>query len=401
MKIFFYSAKSQKGRNITGSLAAPDKRSLIDTLKRRNLIITSIKEESADGSFFSFLYSRVKRADILIFTIQLSIAMEAGIPLLKALEIISRDMGSGGLRALVTGIHDNIERGSTFSESIEKSPDIFPRLYQSLIRVGEQTGDLEGALSNISSYMEAEERIRGKVMNALYYPALVILFSIAIVYAIISIVVPKFKEFYSTFGGDLPLPTKIFLNVSDFISENILTIIIVVAVILYCLIGFLKTRAGNIFIDALKLRIFFFKDLFLKSSISRFANSLAIMYSSGVPIVDALEIAAETTENLLIEETIKKTAARVREGENIVEPLRESGLFTNIAISMIATGLESGKLETMLKKLGNYYMLEVEARVNALISIIEPVMMIVIGAIIGTTLIILALPIIKFQNIIS
>lgn len=401
MKLFSYTIKNQDGRTLSGTLSATTRQSAIDALKEKYFVITKIKERTLRKGFFPFASRGVKLSDLMNFTSQLAIAIEAGMSLTKSLSMISRDMPDGTMKLVVHQIADDIERGSTMTDAVNKHPSVFPRYYRSLIRAGEISGELDSVLNGLASYIEDESQTRGKVIKSLYYPMMVISFSLIIVYAIIAIVVPKFRSFYDTFGGELPGPTKLFLALSDFSSRYFFFIIIAVILIIIGVMKFMKSRRGQLLIDRSKLKIFFLKDLFLKASIGRFARSLSVMYKTGVPIVEALEIVAETTENLIIEDILKKAAKRVKDGERLVTPLRMSGLFTNMAISMIHTGEETGKLQFMLEKLSRMYERDVDNQIKGLTSLIEPALMVFMGIIIGATLIVLMLPMINLPNIIA
>jgi len=401
MKLFTYTIKNREGRAISGTLSATSKQAAINALKEKYFVVTKIQERKIDKNILPFFPKRVKLSDLMNFTSQLAIAIEAGMSLTKSLSMISRDMPDGTMKLVVHNVADDIERGSTMYNAVNKHPNVFPRYYRSLIRAGEISGELDSVLNGLATYIEEESLTRGKVIKSLYYPLMIISFSLIIVYAIIALVVPKFRSFYDTFGGELPAPTKLFLNISDFSFRYFYFIIIFIILIIVGVTKFLKSKRGQLLIDKAKLRMFFLKDLFLKASIGRFARSLSVMYKTGVPIVEALDIVAETTENLIIEDILKKAAKRVKDGDRLVTPLKLSGLFTNMAISMIHTGEETGKLQFMLEKLSKMYEREVDNKIKALTSLIEPLLMVFMGIIIGMTLIVLMLPMINLPNIIA
>ncbi|MCD4782708.1 MAG: type II secretion system F family protein [Candidatus Eremiobacteraeota bacterium] len=401
MKVFSYTIKNQDGRTLSGTLSATTKQAAIDSLKEKFFVITKIKERTLGKGIFPFLSRGVKLSELMNFTSQLAIAIEAGMSLTKSLSMISRDMPDCTMKLVLHQIANEIEKGSTLTDAINEHPEVFPRYYRSLIRAGEISGELDSVLNGLASYIEDEAQTRGTVMKALYYPLMVITFSMIIVIAIITIVVPKFKGFYDTFGGDLPAPTQLFMDISEFVGKYFIFIGIAIILALTGISKFVKSKRGQYIIDKTKLRIFFLKDLFLKASIGRFAKSLSVMYKTGVPIVEALEIVAETTENVIIEDILKKAAKRVKDGERLVTPLRMSGLFTNMAISMINTGEETGRLQFMLEKLSKMYERDVDNKVKGLTSLIEPILMVFMGIIIGITLIVLMLPMMNLSNIIA
>lgn len=316
----------------------------------------------------------------------------AGLPLVQCLDILSSQTENKKLAGAVKQVSADIQGGSTLADSLGKHPTIFNNLYSNMVAAGEASGNLDTVLNRLAEYQEKSETLRRKIKGAMTYPLIVLIVAVLATTAMLTFVVPTFAQMFVDMGGSLPLPTKIVMGLSDFFQHYFLLLIAVVVGAIVALSYYNKTEEGKLRIDSFKLKLPVFGDLERKSSIGRFAQTLSTLLTSGVTILDALSITAKTAGNKVLEKGILKTLERITGGLTIAEPLKETGVFPPMVIHMISVGEKTGDLADMLKKISEFYQEEVDAAVDALTSIIEPIMIIVMGIIIGGILIAMYLP---------
>jgi type IV pilus assembly protein PilC len=390
MARFYYTGVSSSGKQVKGEIQAKNKNEVISLLRKKKVRPLSIRNASLDINF-SFL-EKVGLKDLSRFTRQFSAMTSAGLPLVQCLDILSAQTENKKLSSAVKQISTDIQGGSTLAEALQKHPSIFNSLYCNMVAAGEASGNLDVVLSRLADYQEKAESLRRKIKGAMTYPIIVLIAAILATIVMFTFVVPTFTQMFADMGGTLPLPTRIVMNISDFLVQYYYMIIFGSVIIGTAFYYYNKSPQGRMKIDSLKLKLPVFGDLERKSSISRFSQTLSTLLNSGVTILDALSITAKTAGNKVLEKGIFKTLERISGGQTIAEPLKETGVFPPMVIHMIAVGEKTGDLAEMLKKVADFYQEEVDAAIDALTSIIDPVMILGVGLIIGGTLIAMYLP---------
>ena len=405
MANFKYVAKDQDGRTLAGILEAKDRASVIDTLRKKDLIIISI--DDADKGFrlqgIKNLFSskKVKLEDMVVFSRQLATMVEAGIPLVGALDILGEQIENKAFGDVIVSVKKDVESGLSLSDAMAKYKKVFSPLFVNMVKAGESSGMLDEILERLAEYLEKTNALQGKVKSALVYPAIVTMMAMSITLVLLLKVIPIFKTIFEGFGARLPTPTLILLTISDFLRNYFFfAIIILVGAIL--LIGrYAASERGKLRLDSILLKMPIFGILFTKVAVSKFTRTLSTLLKSGVPILLALEIVGKTSGNKVVEFAIEDIRDNVREGENIAEPLGRSGIFPPMVRRMIAVGEQSGQLEKMLSKISDFYDQQVDAAVNGLTSLIEPLIIAFLGLVIGSIVVCMFLPIFKMTEVVG
>jgi type IV pilus assembly protein PilC len=390
MARFAYVGVTSSGKQIKGEMQASNKNEVVSLLRKKKLRPVSIKNVSFEFSL-PFL-DNVKLQDVSRFTRQFSAMTAAGLPLVQCLDILSSQTENKKLSSAVKQVSGDIQGGSTLADALQKHPTIFSSLYCNMIAAGEASGSLDTVLTRLADYQEKAEALRRKIKGAMTYPVIVLIVAVGATAAMLTFVVPTFAQMFTDVGGSLPMPTQIVMGISEFLQRYILLLLLVVAGGIVALVYYNKTDKGKLRIDTIKLKTPVWGDLERKSSISRFAQTLSTLLTSGVTILDALAITAKTAGNKVLEKGIIRTLERITGGLTIAEPLKETGVFPPMVIHMISVGEKTGDLAEMLKKISDFYREEVDAAVDALTSIIEPIMIIAMGIVIGGILIAMYLP---------
>ena len=390
MPHYYYVGVTPAGKQVKGEIQASNKNEVISLLRKKKLRPITIKAKSFQLKM-SF-GSGVKLTDLSRFTRQFAAMTSAGLPLVQCLDILSAQTENVNLAAAVKQVSTDIQGGSTLADALSKHKTIYNSLYCNMVAAGEASGNLDGVLNRLADYQEKAEALRRKITGAMTYPVIVLIVAIGATVAMLTVVVPTFANMFTDMGGSLPLPTKIVMGLSDFLQHYILLILAIITGALVALSYYYKTENGKFNIDSIKLKLPIYGDLERKSSIARFSQTLSTLLNSGVTILDALDITAKTAGNKVLEKGIFRTLEKITGGLNIADPLKETGVFPPMVIHMIAVGEKTGDLAEMLKKIAVFYDEEVNAAVEALTSIIEPVMIVVMGLIIGGILIAMYMP---------
>ncbi|MDH4445572.1 MAG: type II secretion system F family protein [Akkermansiaceae bacterium] len=419
MANFQYSALDPKGEQTTGVLAAATEADAIQQLRAKGLYPTQINEEGkvkgkakaapakakgkpkAKSTAKGQVGGRVKPKNLMIFTRQLATLIDSGLPLLRSLTVLEKQEPNPVLKATVSALAENVQGGSTFSESLAQHPKIFNKLYVNMVKAGELGGVLEIVLNRLAEYQEKAQKLKNKIVSAMVYPVIVMFIAVGILVFLMVFIVPKFKEMFASTDSELPLISKIVFGMSEFFLArplfipNVVFVFIImgIAVVLFNLWG--RTGGGRTIIDTAKLKMPVLGDIQRKSAVSRFSRTLGTLVTSGVPILQALNITRDTAGNVVISHAIEKVHEAVKEGETIVTPLQASGVFPNMVISMVDVGEETGQLPEMLLKVADVYDDEVDSAVTALTSILEPIMIVVLALVVGAVVFALFLPLIK------
>lgn len=415
MPNFTYVALDARGQQVTGVIEAATQNEAVGALRQAGYFPKSVDVESkaskakvakaaapksaapAKAGFSLFKKQTVDGKTLMIFTRQLATLIDAGLPLLRSLTVLAKQEKDVVLQGTITQLAESVQGGSTFSDSLSVHPKIFNKLYVNMVKAGELGGVLELVLLRLAEFQEKAQRIKNKVVAAMFYPLIVLCIAIAILAFLLVFIVPKFQAIFDDMLGGKPLPalTQFVIGASNLVKDNIVLLIggIIVAVVAYKLAA--RTEKGTRFMDMVKLRAPLFGDLTRKSAISRFSRTLGTLVTSGVPILQALMITRETAGNTVISEAINKVHDAVKEGESIVAPLEASGVFPPMVISMIDVGEETGQLPEMLLKIAEVYDDEVDNAVQGLTALLEPIMIVLLAVIVGTIVVALFMPLIS------
>ncbi len=402
MPNFRYTARDKDGKAVSGVMDSANSASLVDVLRQKELTIISIEEvrEKAKASM-SIGGDKASPEDLVIFSRQLATMVDAGIPLVGALDALQDQMERAGFKNIVRKVRDNVEGGLSLSESLSKQPNVFSPFFINMVRAGESSGDLDEILDRVAIYMEKTIALVRKVKSSLIYPAVVIFMAIAITMFLIIFVVPTFKNIFSTIGVSLPVPTLILIAISDILRKWILIVIIALGAFIFILSKLIKTEKGALAWDRLLLKIPVIGPLLRKVAVARFARTLSTLQKSGVSILTALEIVGKTSGNKVIEMAVIQTKLSIKEGESIAQPLAASKVFPPMVTRMISVGEQTGKLEEMLSKIADFYESEVDAAVSGLTSLIEPLIIAFLGIVVGGIVVSMFLPIVKLIQVVA
>ena len=402
MPVYIWKGVNTKGVKRKGKMEAQDERQVEGMLKRMRISPTSVKVAPKDlFENIKFFQPKVKVKDVMIFTRQFSTMIDAGLPLVNCLKILADQQENKTFKAVLKDLNDSVQTGSTLSESLKKYPKLFDDLYCNLVAAGEAGGILDTILQRLAEYIEKSEKLKSKVKSALMYPIIVVIVAILVVTVIMVFVIPVFQNMFSSFGKALPVLTQIVINISNFIKGNILYIIVAAGVFFYGFKRFINTERGRVIWDRTLLALPVFGPLIRKVSVAKFTRTLSTMMASGVPIISSLDIVARTAGNKIVEEAIIETKSAIAEGRSIADPLMESGVFPTMVVQMISVGEEAGALDSMLSKIADFYDDEVDAAVEALTSMIEPLLMVFLGGTIGVLVIAMYLPIFTMASAIE
>jgi type IV pilus assembly protein PilC len=399
---YTYRVRDRQGKLVSGSLMGDNQQVVMAKLREMGYVPIQVAEKKAGMNIeIQLRPGHVKPKELSVFSRQFATMVNSGLPILRALAILSEQTESKNLAKVITDVRLDVERGSSLSGAMAKHPKAFNNLYAAMIRAGETGGVLDSVLLRLADNMEREVELRQRIKSAMTYPVVVLCMVSLIMMAMLLFIVPQFKGIYATLGGQLPLPTRLLLGVSDLVRKfwYLWIVFTVVAVILFR--RYKKTPAGRAQVDALKLRVPVFGPLFHKSALSRFAGTLSILLRSGVPILQSLDIVTETVNNAVLSKAVSDIQNSVKEGESIAGPLGKHAVFPPMVVQMLAVGEETGSVDSMLEKVAQFYDNEVAATVDALTSLIEPLMIAVIGGAVGLAVIALYLPMFNVINLIK
>jgi type IV pilus assembly protein PilC len=393
MPKFIYTGVTSGGKQAKGEIQARTKNEAISLLRKNKIRIVTIRIKPFDFNLNISIGSGVKLQEISRFTRQLASMTSAGLPLVQCLDILSSQTENKILSHAIRQISGDIQVGSTLADSLKKHPKIFNTLFCNMVAAGEASGNLDGILIRLAEYQEKSEALRRKIKTAMTYPVIVGIVAVLVTFIMLTFIVPTFSKMFIDLGGELPLPTRIVMGLSDFLKKYLGLIVIITVGAVIALMQYYKTEKGKFNIDNIKLKIPILGDLERKSAVSRFSQTLATLLSSGVTILEALSITAKTSGNKVIEKGLVRTLEKISGGLTIAEPLKETGVFPPMVIQMISVGEKTGDLSEMLTKISEFYKEEVDAAVDALTSIIEPIMICFLGIGVGGILIAMYLPI--------
>jgi type IV pilus assembly protein PilC len=391
-----------KGRNRAGSvqegaLVAESKEIALAQLRRQNIVVTGIRERGKEISL-SKVGRKVPPKILAVFTRQFSVMIDAGLPLVQCLEILALQQEHKNFQKILLQVRQDVEAGSTLADAMRRHPKAFDNLYVNMIAAGEAGGILDTILQRLSVYIEKAVKLRSQVRSAMIYPVAVIFIAAIVVAVILLKVIPTFAALFTSLGAELPLPTRVVIAASNFLARYFIFVIIAIAALAYGIRRYYKTYRGRRVIDGLLLKAPILGMILRKISVARFCRTLATLTSSGVPILESLDITARTAGNAIVEDAILETRKSVEGGKTIVEPLKESNVFPNMVVQMIGVGEQTGALDAMLNKIADFYEDEVDVAVQGLVKLMEPVMIFILGVIIGGIVIAMYLPMFTLIN---
>jgi type IV pilus assembly protein PilC len=398
MPIYKWEGKAAKGVIKKGEMEAPSEAAIRISLRQQNIIPTKISSKGKEFKFSSPFKKKVKQRSIGIFTRQLATMIDAGLPLVQSLEILSSQQDDKVFKEIIRGIREDVESGSTFAGALKKHPTTFNELFTNLVVAGEEGGILDTILTRLSNYIEKAEALKKKVKSALVYPTTIVGVAVIVVMILMIFVIPVFETMFKSAGQSLPLPTLITLGLSKLIKKYVVIIIPGLILCFYLFRKYYQTEKGKTLFDFLLLKSPVFGPLFQKIAVARFSRTLGTLVSSGVPILDGLNIVSKASGNKIIETAILNARASIREGETISEPLGRSGNFPPMVIQMISVGESTGALDSMLSKIADFYEEEVDVAVGNLTSLLEPLLMVFLGLVIGGVVISMYLPIFQMAS---
>jgi type IV pilus assembly protein PilC len=398
MPVFKWEGKTLKGTIKKGEMEAPNEGAIRIHLRQQNMIPTKIAAKGKEFKISLPFGKKVHQRSIAIFTRQLATMIDAGLPLVQSLEILSSQQEHKLFKNILRGIREDVEGGSTFAGALKKYPATFNDLYTNLVVAGEEGGILDNILLRLAAYIEKAEALKKKVKSALVYPSVIVGVAIFVVMILMFFVIPVFSKMFEEAGSQLPLPTLVVVVISKFAQKYIFIVIPAVILFFYLFKKYHQTEGGKRVLDGLLLKLPVFGPLFQKIAVARFSRTLGTLVSSGVPILDGLNIVSKTAGNKVIETAIMNARASIREGETIAEPLARSNIFPPMVIQMIAVGESTGALDSMLSKIAEFYEEEVDVAVANLTSLLEPILMIFLGVVIGGVVIAMYLPIFNMAS---
>ena len=399
MAVFTYQGRGAGGTT-GGEIEAQDRTAAVGELRKRAILVTKINEK-AGGKTPSKAGGKVKDKELAIYTRQFSTMIDAGLPLVQCLNILAEQSESKNLRDVTGLVARSVEEGSTLAEALRRHPRTFDDLFVNLVDVGETGGILDTVFQRLAAYIEKAAALKRKVKSAMIYPSSIIGVAFLVIIFMLTFVIPVFTKMFKDLGADLPLPTLVVVWLSEFVRSYILLIIAGAIGCVFALRAYYRTENGRSTIDALLLKFPVIGTLIRKVAVARFTRTLGTLVSSGVPILEGLRITARTAGNKVVEKAVMQCRAAVTAGKTLAEPLKASGVFPPMVIQMISVGEQTGALDAMLSKIADFYDDEVDTAVGALMALLEPVMIVVLGVIIGGLVVAMYLPIFKLVTLIK
>ena len=401
MSTYIWQGKSKQGDDKKGELVA-DNPAVVRLQLRKMGIQPGRVQEKREQSVKKLVFrKRVPQKLIVIFTRQFATMINAGLPLIQCLNILATQQENAAFANVITKVKGDVESGQSLTEALKKHPKVFDELYTNLVQAGETGGILDVILNRLSTYIEKSQKLKKKVKGAMVYPGVVTGVAIAVTSVILLFVIPVFEKMFSEVGQSLPAPTRFVINLSRFVTNNFFYILIGAVAFIYILRRIYRTEKGKYLMDDLFLKLPIFGMLLRKVAVAKFSRTFGTMVSSGVPILEAMDIVAKSSGNKVVERAIYKARGSIAQGRTISEPLEESKVFPRMVTQMIGVGEASGELDTMLNKIADFYDDDVDAAVNNLTSMMEPIMMVVLGGIVGGLVISMYLPIFKMGEAIT
>lgn len=397
---YVWKGKTAAGEMVSGETQAASRAELMLSLRKKRVTMTSAKEKSK-GMGLSLSRTRgVSTKDLAVFTRQFSTMINSGLPLVQCLDILSKQAEKDHFRQLISQTMRDVEAGSTLADALSRHPAVYSDLYVNMVEAGEAGGVLDVILARLASYLEKMDSLKRKIKSAMMYPSVVLVVTIAATIFMLVFIIPTFAKMYSDFGGELPGPTRFVMALSGFVRTKWWLLAGAAFGFYLAVKRYYNTEGGRVAVDKMLLRIPVLGPVLLKASIARFTRTLGTLVSSGVPILEGLEITAKAAGNTMVKAAVMKTRTSISSGQTIAGPLRDSEVFPPMVVQMISVGEETGALDEMLTKIADFYDDEVDSAVDAMTSVIEPIMIVMMGGVVGGMVVAMYLPIFKLVSVI-
>ena len=402
MPIFIWEGTTKKNEVKKGEIEATNENAVRGLLRRQGYKIIEVRKKPKDlEEYLPFLKGKIKEKNVVVFCRIFSTMINAGLPLIQCLDLLAQEEQNKSFAKIIRSVKEDIEGGTSLTNALKKYPKIFDDLFVNLIAAGEAGGILDVILERLSAYMEKAMKLKARVKGAMTYPIAVLVISISVVALLLLKVIPVFQKMFEGMGGKLPALTQLLITMSEFAQHYFLYIIVVFVVIYIAFTRFYKTEKGHWIVDSLVLKSPIFGVLLKKVAVAKFSRTLSTMMSSGVPILEGLTIVSKTSGNVVVENALLKTRQSITEGRSIAEPLAETGIFPPMVIQMISVGEATGALDSMLSKIANFYDDEIDVAVDSMTALLEPVMMVFLGGVVGGMIIAMYLPIFKLASVVG
>ncbi len=392
MPSFVWKGRDRQGGFREGVMLADSKDAAAAVLRQQQIRVSTLREKGREIAFLPRIPRKVNQQKVALFTRQFSVMLDAGLPLVQCLEILGEQQEHPAFGAMITKIRSDVEGGASLAEAMRRQPKAFDNLYVNMVAAGEAGGILDVILQRLSVYLEKAVKLKNQVKSAMMYPVTVILIAVGVVWIILWKVIPVFAQLFAGLGGELPALTQWVVSLSNFVASYSLLILAALVGVFFAIRAYHRTDKGRRVLDGLLLRIPILGEILRKISVARFCRTLSTLTSSGVPILDGLEITAKTAGNSIIEDAIMLTRRSVEEGKTLSGPLGETKVFPPMVVQMINVGEQTGALDQMLSKIADFYEDEVDTAVAGMVKLLEPIMIVVLGAIIGTIVAAMYLP---------
>jgi len=399
MAVFLYTGKTRTGVPQKGEIEATDRAAATALLRQRQLLVTSLRPKPKDIQLkIPGIGGKIKEQEVVIFTRQFATMIDAGLPLVQCLDILSRQAENKEFAKVIGQVKTDVESGDSLADALRKHPKVYGNFYVNMVEAGEAGGMLDSILARLAAYMEKAAALKSEVRGAMVYPAVIVSIAILVVVFLLIYVIPVFAEMFDSFGGTLPAPTRFVMYLSDLVQAYILYAVPLVVALFLLFKRFYRTDKGRLVVDKLVLKFPVFGPLVQKVAVAKFTRTLGTLISSGVPIIDALEITARTAGNKVVEGAVLSLITSIKEGETIAEPLSREAIFPPMVVQMIEVGESAGALDAMLNKIADFYDEEVDTAVKALTKLMEPMLMVFLGAVVGGMVVAMYLPIFKIAG---
>jgi type IV pilus assembly protein PilC len=397
---YVWKGRTPTGEILSGEYLAENKQELMNYLRKRKIIITHVREKPKEINISFGFRNKITTRDLGVFTRQFATMINAGLPMVQCLDILSSQMDKPSFKKIVVEVMGDVESGATLAEALGRH-ECFSELFVNMVEAGEAGGILDVILNRLAVYLEKADALVRKIKGAMTYPAIVFAVAMGATIFMLMFIIPTFAQMFIDFGGTLPLPTRIVMGLSNFLRMNWYILLGMALGLFFGMRRYYKTEVGRARIDRFLLNMPILGSVIRKGAVARFTRTLGTLVASGVPILNGLEITAKTAGNKVIEEAVMETRTSISEGNTIAEPLKNCGVFPPMVVQMIGVGEQTGALDEMLDKVADFYDAEVDTAVSALTSVIEPVMIVVMGTIVGGMLIAMYLPMFKLISVVS
>lgn len=406
MPVFVWQGKTAQGKALKGEMEASNIEAVYARLRSQRIqpIPARVKEKGTglDTEIkIPGFGPRVQPYDVMLFTRQFSTMIDAGLPIVQSLDILAEQTECKPLKSTIRDVRRDVSGGTTLADALEKHPKVFDDLYVNMVRAGEAGGVLNTILNRIALFIEKANRLKKKVKGAMIYPATIVVVAIGVVSILLIFVIPVFAELYGSMGKALPAPTQITINISNFFRAYFVHVVVIIALIVVGIKMYYRTPKGRLVIDGILLKMPILGDLLRKVAVARFSQNMSLLLASGVPILEGLAITAKTAGNKVIERAIMNARISISEGKTVAEPLAESGVFPPMVCQMVSVGENTGALDNMLKRVGDFYEEEVDNSVNNITALMEPMIMVFLGIVLGGLVISMYLPIFQLGSLVE